>query len=49
MTSSSDELGAWSDDSVEDGVAGAQLILSRAYQLEMFEHSMQNNIIAVVS
>ncbi|KAK5045628.1 hypothetical protein LTR84_008997 [Exophiala bonariae] len=49
MSSSSDELDAWSDDAVEDDPGSATPIYSRAYQLEMFEHSMRNNIIAVMA
>jgi hypothetical protein len=38
----------WSDtESEADGSLGTPLT-SRAYQLEMFEHSMKGNIIAVV-
>lgn len=49
MTSSSDEADAWPDNIAEDELAGVTPIHSRAYQVEMFEHSMQSNIIAVVS
>lgn len=40
----------WSDTSSEDRpeATTSRLLQSRAYQIEMFEHSMQGNIIAVV-
>ena len=41
----------WSDTSSENEAAtpSASFIQSRAYQIEMFEQSMQGNIIAVVT
>lgn len=49
MASSSDDHHSWSDTSAEDEVAGVKALQSRAYQIEMFEQSMQGNIIAVVA
>lgn len=48
MASSSDEHDDWSDTSGEDEDAGFAPLHSRTYQVEMFEQSMQGNIIAVV-
>jgi len=48
MASSSDEHDCWSDTCGEDEQAGFEPLQSRAYQLEMFEQSMEGNIIAVV-
>lgn len=49
MASSSDEYHSWSDTSGEDEVAGVTPIQPRSYQIEMFEQSLQGNIIAVVT
>ena len=38
----------WSDTSEEEEVQSNIPLLSRAYQIEMFNHSMKENIIAVV-
>ncbi|KIW62289.1 hypothetical protein PV04_10473 [Phialophora macrospora] len=46
MDPDSDET--WSDTSEEDGSRNAPPLQSRAYQIEMFEHSMMGNIIAVM-
>jgi hypothetical protein len=38
----------WSDTSAEEESRNTPALQSRAYQIEMFEHSMQGNIIAVM-
>ncbi len=47
MDSESDE-DTWSDTSVEDESRKSPPLQSRAYQIEMFEHSMKGNVIAVM-
>jgi len=39
---------SWSDTSSEDDEPKVRQIQPRAYQLEMFQHSMERNIIATV-
>ncbi|KAJ9603105.1 Dicer-like protein 2 [Cladophialophora chaetospira] len=46
MNSDSDDT--WSDTSEEDESRNSPPLQSRAYQIEMFEHSMKGNIIAVM-
>src|ERR1700761_9528610 len=47
MDSDADET--WSDTSEEDESRKSPPLQSRAYQLEMFEHSMKGNIIVVMA
>lgn len=44
----SDSEDVWSDTSDEDEAKQSVPLQSRAYQIEMFEHTMKGNIIAVV-
>jgi len=49
METVSDGLSDWSDSSDESSLAPAVHLQSRAYQLEMFEESMRQNIIVTMS